>query len=549
VNVAIIFPSLYGVSLAYRHLISLATGALVVLGLLVAVPSSPATAASTTLCSGWSGCVSAGYSDAGYGAANRSSFWRMYSGHNCTNYVAYRMVGAGMSSERPFSGTGNAWNWGVQMASKTNQTPSVGAIAWFNKSAGGAGSAGHVAYVEQVVSPTEIIVSEDSWSGDFHWRRITAGSSWPSGFIHLTDNAIANTSPVTVTGTPAVGSTVGSTPGGWAPAAGYSYQWLLDGQAVAGATAPSLALTSAHGGKSLVLRVTAALSGYTSTIADSAPVTVGLGALSPSATPQVTGAAGRAMVGATLRTTQPTFAPAPRAVGVQWLADGTPIAGATGTSYQLTSNEVGRSVTAQVTGRRPGYAATPVTGNAVGPVLAGVVDVSSPFAVVGRTRVGRTLRVTPGTTAPSDAVASYTWLRNGGAIAGATGASYVLTEADAGKSVAVSINVDKVGYAGRTRKVSAGSKVASAPTFVLKTVGRRSAARVWFRVSAPGTATPDGTAVVRVGPTTRTVPVRAGVGRLAVRGLAAGRQPVTIAWRGNESVMPGRTAGKVRVKG
>jgi len=542
-----IVSNVCGVSLAYRSLISLVTGSLLTLGLLAAVPSGSAVAGSTTLCSGWSSCTAAGYSDAGYGAVNKSSFWRMYGGHNCTNYVAYRMINAGMSTQRPFSGTGNAWNWGVQMASQTDRTPTVGAVAWWDKNVAGAGSAGHVAYVEQVVSATEIVVSEDSWSGDFHWRRITAGSGWPSGFIHLTDKALVNTSPVAITGSPAVGSTVGSTPGAWAPAAAYTYQWLLDGQPITGATAPELALTSAHGGKTLVLRVTAALSGYTSTVADSAPVTVAQGALTPSAAPQLSGVTGRAMVGSTLSTTQPTFSPKPRAVSVQWLADGAPIAGASGATYQLTSNEVGRSVTAQVTGKRPGYAATPVSSAAVGPVLAGAIEVSSPFAIDGKSRVGRQLRVRAGGVAPSDATATYSWLRNGAAIAGADGASYVLTDADAGTSIAVNVILSKAGYAGRTRKVSTGTKVASTPSIVMKSVGRRGVARIWFRVTAPGSSRPDGDAVVSIGSAARRVAVNNGVGRLAMRGLSAGNQVVTVAWKGNDDVTPARTTGKVRV--
>ena len=46
-------------------------------------------------------------SDAGYGAANATSYWRMYTGHNCTNYAAYRMVKSGMANVRPWSGRPN----------------------------------------------------------------------------------------------------------------------------------------------------------------------------------------------------------------------------------------------------------------------------------------------------------------------------------------------------------------------------------------------------------------------------------------------------------
>ena len=34
--------------------------------------------------------------NAGYASANHTSYWRMYSGHNCTNYAAFRMIKAGM---------------------------------------------------------------------------------------------------------------------------------------------------------------------------------------------------------------------------------------------------------------------------------------------------------------------------------------------------------------------------------------------------------------------------------------------------------------------
>src|SRR5688572_21282712 len=58
-------------------------------------------ATSSYLCTGYNPCREAGYSDAGYGANNDEMYWRMYSGHNCTNYAAYRMIKAGMSRERP----------------------------------------------------------------------------------------------------------------------------------------------------------------------------------------------------------------------------------------------------------------------------------------------------------------------------------------------------------------------------------------------------------------------------------------------------------------
>ena len=106
--------------------------------LLVAAPQ--ADASSTLLCQKFAPCTRAGYPNYGYNANFTKSWWRMYSGHNCTNYVAFRMISRGMSATRPWSGSGDARNWGVVYKNVTNQTPMVGSVAWW--------STNHVAYVE-----------------------------------------------------------------------------------------------------------------------------------------------------------------------------------------------------------------------------------------------------------------------------------------------------------------------------------------------------------------------------------------------------------------
>ena len=126
-----------------------------------------ADAAGDLLCVGFSDCSAKGYSDGGYQQHWGHMYWLMYSGRNCVNYAAYRMVAAGMPDQRPWSGSGNAMNWGKAMSSITDTTPAVGAVAWWKAYAPGAGSLGHVAYVERIVSPTEIVVSESNWGSDF----------------------------------------------------------------------------------------------------------------------------------------------------------------------------------------------------------------------------------------------------------------------------------------------------------------------------------------------------------------------------------------------
>ena len=201
----------------YLRFASLLLSLLVVAGVstLAAGPASASTpspqgASSTSyLCWGYAGCSRAGMGNGGYASVSRTMYWRMYSGHNCTNYAAYRMVHSGLPNSRPWSGSGNATNWGAAMSRITNGTPAVGAVAWWRAYVSPAGSAGHVAYVERIIDANTIVVSQDSWGGDFSWKRITrGGGQWPSGFVHFNDLAQRNTAKPGVTGAPKVGATL-----------------------------------------------------------------------------------------------------------------------------------------------------------------------------------------------------------------------------------------------------------------------------------------------------------------------------------------------------
>lgn len=176
---------------ALSALTAWALGAIVMVGF-----AAPAKAAEwVVLCTGYSSCAAGGYSHAGYATANGTSYWSQYSGHNCTNYVAYRMIQNGMSTTRPAGAIGYARDWGRNFASQTNDSPAVGSIAWWDTSFS---STGHVAYVEKVVSSSEVLISEDNWGGDFKWRKVTrTGGRWPQGFIHLKD--VGTSTPPTTT--------------------------------------------------------------------------------------------------------------------------------------------------------------------------------------------------------------------------------------------------------------------------------------------------------------------------------------------------------------
>src|SRR5690348_7155455 len=172
-------------------------------------------------------------------------WWRMYSGHNCTNYVSYRMISRGMSSTRPWSGSGDARNWGVVFSSKVDQSPMIGSIAWW--------SSNHVAYVQKIIDADTIVISEDHYRGDFDWRKIQrSGGGWPTGFIHLNDEQLSTTAVPRIRIAPKVGVVTAGSTGAWRVLpTSFGYQWFANGVLIKGATAANFVPTAAEYGKQL----------------------------------------------------------------------------------------------------------------------------------------------------------------------------------------------------------------------------------------------------------------------------------------------------------
>lgn len=110
--------------------------------------------------------------------------------------------------------------------------------------------------------------------------------------------------------------------------------------------------------------------------------------------PTVTGIA---RVGRTLTATDGTWTPAEVTVAYQWLANGTPIAGATGKTLKLTGAHVGRRISVRVTASAVDHTDGTATSAQTVPVAKGPVSVTvttSPFRVVrNETRAKVAIRV------------------------------------------------------------------------------------------------------------------------------------------------------------
>nr|WP_237447579.1 carboxypeptidase regulatory-like domain-containing protein [Nocardioides flavescens] len=106
----------------------------------------------------------------------------------------------------------------------------------------------------------------------------------------------------------------------------------------------------------------------------------------------------------------------------------------------------------QVTTLGPTTLALPVSISQPGPVLPGagtgtaaVITVAQRPRIVGRTRVGRTLRVRPGTWSPAAVNLTYQWFARGVAIERATTSTLRLTRALRGKRIQVQVTASRIG--------------------------------------------------------------------------------------------------------
>ena len=126
----------------------------------------------------------------------------------------------------------------------------------------------------------------------------------------------------------------------------------------------------------------------------------------------------------------------------QWYRNGTAVSGATATHYtvgSLADDPAGTSFTVKVKG----------TGNYSGTLESAAIEVfktplGGSVTITGTTAPGNALTLDTSSLTPVGATYDITWQRDGVLISGANGASYTLTDADAGKTV--SAVVTATGY-------------------------------------------------------------------------------------------------------
>ena len=164
----------------------------------------------------------------------------------------------------------------------------------------------------------------------------------------------------TISGSPVIGSTLTAKAGTWTKGTKLAYQWFAKGKAISGATKSTYKVTSGVADKTITVRVTGSLAGYT-TASKTSKATA---AVLKTATPKISGTA---KVGSTL-TAKPGTWTSKTTFSYQWYANGKAISKATKVTYKIPSSLAGKKITVKVTGKKSGYASAAKTSAATGSI-------------------------------------------------------------------------------------------------------------------------------------------------------------------------------------
>ncbi|WP_420112662.1 hypothetical protein [Pseudactinotalea sp.] len=260
-----------------------------------------------------------------------------------------------------------------------------------------------------------------------------------------------------VSGTVRVGNKLTAVTGSWTAGTRFTYQWYVAGKPVSGQTGASFTPRPADVGKTVTVRVTGALSGYTTVSKTSgATAKVAKGVFPKKPTPTISGTV---RTGMTLRVVPETWSPS-ATLRYQWRVDGKAVPGATSSTYKVRTADRGKRITVTVTASRSGYTTASQTSAATARVVAPFTRTAAP-KITGTVRVGSTLTATTSAWSPT-ATLRYQWYANGKPISGATSSKLKLTTAHYGAKITVKVTGSRSSFV-TTSRTSAATKTVAAP--------------------------------------------------------------------------------------
>ncbi len=266
-----------------------------------------------------------------------------------------------------------------------------------------------------------------------------------------------NIAPPQVTGSFVVDANVECHSGEWEGTGkiSFTYHWLSNGVQILGADHQVLTIEPFLEGTQVSCEVTAINEGGRS-VEWSAPRTV-VGVPKLVAPPQL---AGVLVVGGTAECEHGTWdGLEPISYSIKWLRDGVPLAGRSGKTYSVGSQDGGHTLQCEVTASNRLGEASAFSGEAT--VAAVPFDIEPP-EISGIVHAGETLSCGEGEWIGEEPISfSVHWLREGGRITGAVGTSYVLQAGDEGASV--SCEVTATNLSGSITVISPAVRVQARP--------------------------------------------------------------------------------------
>ena len=321
--------------------------------------------------------------------------------------------------------------------------------------------------------------SSFKWTGvDVDWEdgQTIAVNIFPtSTMVEPTPNGPATGVP-TISGTPQVGETLTADTSPIDDEDGltnvsYRYQWIAAGTDIDGATGSTYVLTSSEQGQAIQVRVTFTDDRDNEETLTSAATVVVAAAPNRQATGQPT-IGGTPQVDQTLTADTSNIADQDGLTHVsysyRWIAGGTDIDGATGSSYELTSSEQGQTIQVRVTFTDDADHEETLTSTATVEVAAKPNSPATGAPTIGGTpQVDQTLTADTSPIDDEDGLTNvsyrYQWSAGGADIGGATGSTYTLTASEQGQTIQVRVSFTDDANNEETLTSQATVAVAAAP--------------------------------------------------------------------------------------
>ncbi|GEP33468.1 hypothetical protein NSZ01_12360 [Nocardioides szechwanensis] len=299
-----------------------------------------------------------------------------------------------------------------------------------------------------------------------------------------------------LTGVPAVGELLSLSQVEWSlPGVTTTIQWLSDGVPIPGAQGLSFIPGAEHAGTEITAVVTGTLAGIP--IVQLLTNGLGIPLVGAPGTPVATAfpiPTGTGKVGTLLTGTAPAWNTSDVVTTYQWQRNTIPIPGATSLTYTVKPEDFGKALRLTATGTKGDAIGTASSATVLGK-LGDLLAETAP-SISGVAKAGNVLTVQPGAwglgTLPTF---GYQWYLDNQPITGATNSQYVVKVTDAGRRLAVLVNVTRLGFT--PASAAAGPvtvpKVASKTTLkLLKKKIKQGKAGLLRITLAPGSLRPSG---------------------------------------------------------